>query len=143
MESETGNPRDRDRRRHPRFADDARVLCVASERGGGFHHARLTELSADGMRILAPCVLAAGSEIYAGVFLEDVREPVVLLGVVQHCDGDTAPTNLGIQFLSVTDPQRLALERLQQYLKQRHGPGALAAERAAPVILRLRDEGWW
>jgi hypothetical protein len=143
VESETGKERARDRRRQPRFADDAQVLCVGEEGAGGFHQARLTELSADGMRILAPCAFAAGSQIYTGVFLEEEQEPLVLLGVVQHSEGDAGPARLGIQFVSVTDEQRLALDRLQQYLRRRHGRDAVVTVRAAPAILRVSDESWW
>ncbi|MCK6461063.1 MAG: PilZ domain-containing protein [Planctomycetes bacterium] len=142
MESETGKRAARDRRRHPRFADDAQVLCIADEGGGGFHHARLTELSADGMRIVARGAFAAGSQIYAGVFLEDEREPVVLLGVVQHCDADGAEAVLGIQFLSLSDEHRTALDRLRAYLKRRHGASA-DASKGTPVILRVGEERWW
>jgi len=82
VESETGNKAARDRRRHPRFADDGLILCVADQGTSGFHQARLTELSADGMRILSGHAFAAGSQIFLGVFLEDAKEPLVLLGVV-------------------------------------------------------------
>lgn len=143
MESETGTRAARDRRRHPRFVDDAQVLCIADEGGGGFHHARLTELSADGMRIVARGAIAAGSQIYAGVFLEDEREPVVLLGVVQHCEADGAHAVLGIRFLSVNEEHRTALDRLRAYLRRRHGASSTAARQETPVILRVGEERWW
>jgi PilZ domain len=143
VESETGNQGARDRRRHPRFADEAQVLCVADEGAGGFHQARLTELSADGMRILSGHAFAPGSQIFLGVFLEDAKEPLVLLGVVQHCEPLLSQASLGVQFLSVTDEQRIALEGLQHYLKRRHGAPAVVTVRPATAILRIRDESWW
>lgn len=142
MQSETGSNGARDRRRHPRFADDAQVLCVA-EADGGFHQARLTELSADGMRLATDRHFTPGSQIYAGVFLGEAQEPLVLLGVVQHCEAQGAGGALGLQFLSVTDEQRLALARLQEYLKERHGADAIVTVHPAPAILRIGDENWW
>jgi hypothetical protein len=119
------------------------VLCFADAGEGGFHQARLTELSADGMRLNALRGFAPGSEIYAGVFLEESREPLVVLGVVQHCVGDGNDVAVGVQFLSVTDEQRQALARLQEYVKRRHGAAAVVTVRAAPAIRRIGDERWW
>lgn len=143
MDSETGNQAARDRRRHPRFADDAQVLCVADAGTGGFYPARLTELSVDGMRLASGRPFEPGSEIYAGIFLEESQEPLVVLGVVQHCDPGPGGATLGLQFLSVTEDQRLALARLEQYLKRRHGKEALVTVHQAPAILRIGEERWW
>ncbi|HEX5139143.1 MAG TPA: PilZ domain-containing protein [Planctomycetota bacterium] len=143
MESETGSQRARDRRRHPRFADDANALCITETGGGGFHQARLTDISSDGMRIVSPCAFTPGSQLYAGVFLEDAREAIVLLGVVQHCETEGGDASLGIQFLSVADDQRAALQQLQRYLSCRHGAAATVTVRSAPAILRVGQERWW
>lgn len=143
MESESGNRAARDRRRHPRFADDAQVLCVVDAGEGGFYPARLTELSVDGMRLASSRRFEAGSQLYAGIFLEDSQEPLVMLGVVQHCDAGEKGAMLGLQFLSVTEEQRLALGRLEQYLKRRHGQEALVTIHQAPPIRRIGEERWW
>jgi hypothetical protein len=143
VESRTGRHAAPDRRRHPRFADDARVLCFAGAGRGGFHQARLTELSADGMRIHADRSFEPGRELHAGVFLESSLEPLVVMGVVQHCGGSGEDVTVGIQFLSVTEEQRQALARLREYMTRRHGASAAVTVRAAPAILRVRDERWW
>ncbi len=143
MQSGTGKNPARDRRRHPRFDDDARVLCFADAEDGGFHQARLTELSADGMRLRADRRFAPGSELYAGVFLEESSEPLVLLGVVQHCEGGGDEVTIGLRLPSVTDEQRQALAHLRDYVTRRHGASAVVTVRAAPAILRIGDETWW
>ena len=143
MDSETGNRAARDRRRHPRFADDAQVLCDAEAGDGGFSQARLTELSADGMRLASERAFAPGSQIYAGIFLEESQQPLVMLGIVQHCDAAGKGTTLGLQFLSVTEEQRVALVRLEDYLKRRHGKEALVTVHPAPAIVRIGEERWW
>jgi hypothetical protein len=143
VDSETGNRAARDRRRHPRFVDDAQVLCVAEAGDGGFHAARLTELSVDGMRLAADRPFEPGSQLYAGIFLEESQEPLVILGVVQHCDACPKGATLGLQFLSVTEDQRLALARLAEYLKRRHGEAAAVTVHPAPAILRIGEERWW
>lgn len=143
MDSETGNRNARDRRLYPRFADDARVLCVADAAEGGFYQARLTELSRDGMRLVADRPFARGSQVYAGIFLPESQEPLVILGVVQHCDAGRDGTTLGLQFLSVTEEQQDALARLEQYLSRRHGVEAIVTVHAAPAIRRIGEERWW
>ena len=143
MDSETGNRAARDRRRHPRFTDDARVLCVGDFGEGGFYQARLTVLSRDGMRLLSDRAFAPGSNVYAGIFLEDAQQPLVILAVVQHCDGDGKGATLGVQFLSVTEEQRSGLARLEDYLRRRHGESALVTVREAPAIRRIGEERWW
>lgn len=142
MESETGKERARDRRRHPRFAEDANALCMTEE-GGGFHQAQLIEISLEGMRIQTKCAFSPGSQLYSGVFLEEAREPLVLLGVVQHCEGEGSHASLGIQFLGVSDDQRASLRQLQDYLKRRHGASANVTLRPASTILRAGQERWW
>jgi hypothetical protein len=143
VDSETGNRAARDRRRHPRFVDDAQVLCVEEAGHGGFSQARLTELSADGMRLASDRPFVPGTQIYAGIFLEESKEPLVMLGVVQHCDADASGVALGLQFLSVTEEQQVALARLEQYLKHRHGKEALVTVHQAPAIVRIGEERWW
>jgi len=144
LDSETGKNVAGDRRRHPRFADDAQVLCVADEATGGFHPARLTEISIDGMRLVADRPFEAGSQLYTGVFLEEAQEPLVMLGVVQHCDRGPAGATLGVEFLSVTEDQRLALAKLGDYLKRRHGASAtVVTVHPAPAIRRIGEERWW
>jgi hypothetical protein len=143
VESETGKNGARDRRRHPRFSDDAAVLCMQGDGPTGFHQARLTEVSADGMRIAGAPAFAPGSQVYAGVFLEDAKEPLVLLGVVQHCEPSERDATLGLEFLSLNEDQRLSLQRLKDYLIRRHGAGATITVQAAPTILRIGEERWW
>jgi hypothetical protein len=143
VESETGKRAARDRRRHPRFADDAQVLCVAEAGEGGFHQARLTELSADGMRLVSGRPFATGSQVYTGIFLEEEQEPLVVLGVVQHCDPGPDGASIGLQFVSVAEEQRLGLERLGDYLRRRHGEAALVTVHQAPAIRRIGEERWW
>ncbi|MFI5401617.1 MAG: PilZ domain-containing protein [Planctomycetota bacterium] len=143
VDSETGTRAARDRRRHPRFADDARVLCVADAAEGGFYQARLTELSRDGMRLLTDRPFATGSQLYAGIFLPESQEPLVMLGVVQHCDTGADGAKLGLEFLSVTEEQQAALARLEAYLSRRHGEEALVTVHAAPPIRRIGEERWW
>lgn len=142
MGSETGNG-DRDRRRHPRFVEDAQVLCVADAGSGGFHTARLTEVSVEGMRIASDRPFEVGSEIYAGVLLQEMQDPLVILGIVQHCDTRKGAATVGVQFLSVTEEQRVALGRLSEYLKRRHGDAALVTLHPAPAIRRIGEERWW
>lgn len=143
MDPETGNLAARDRRRHPRYADDAQVLCVAGEGAGGFCAARLTELSLDGMRLHVDRAFPMGIELYAGIFLEEAQEPLVMLGVVQYCDPLPKGSTLGLQFLSVTEEQQVALARLEEYLERRHGEAALVTVHAAPAIKRIGEERWW
>jgi hypothetical protein len=141
VDSETGRAAG-ERRRHPRYAEDARVLCVA-DAGAGFQDARLVELSADGMRLVAREPFAPGEELYAGVFLEDAQEPLVVRGVVQHCDPEPRGAAVGVKLLGATDEQRDALARLEAYLERRHGAEALVTLRAVPAIKRVSDERWW
>jgi hypothetical protein len=133
----------RDRRRHARYAEDAQVLCVSDAGAGGFHTARLAELSVEGMRIETSRPFAAGEQLYAGILLEESREPLVVLGVVMHCDARPEGATVGLQFLSVTEDQRGALVRLAEYLKRRHGEAATVTVRAAPAIRRIGEERWW
>jgi hypothetical protein len=142
VDVETGK-RGRDRRRHPRFNDDAQAICLTQAGEGGFQQARLTELSMDGMRLSCPRAFEAGSHVYAGVFLEEAQEPLVVVGVVQHCDVAADGATVGLQFLSVSEEQRAGLARLAAYLKQRHGASALVTVRAAPAIKRIDEERWW
>jgi len=143
VETETGSKRACDRRRHPRFAEDANALCMTEAGDGGFHQARITEISSDGMRILTGCAFSPGSQLYAGVFLEEEQEPLVLLGVVQHVEADGPDTSLGIRFLSVTDEQQTAVAQLREYLTRRHGGSATVTLRPAAAILRVDEESWW
>jgi len=143
VESEKGKRDALDRRRQPRFPDDASVLCVEDAGEGGFSQARLTELSAQGMRLLADRAFEPGSQIYAGIFLAESREPLVMLGVVQHCEGGGMGTTVGLEFLSVTEDQRVGLAQLLTYLKRRHGEAALVTVHAAPAIRRIGEERWW
>ena len=143
MESETGNGSARDRRRHVRFDDDRHVLCVADAAEGGFHQARLTELSLDGMRLTCSRAFEPGSLVYAGIFLEESHEPLVLHGIVQHCECGEQGAALGLQFVSVTEEQRSGLARLEEYLKRRHGDSALVTLHPAPAIRRIGEERWW
>jgi hypothetical protein len=144
VDSETGNRAARDRRRHPRFADDAHVLCVTDAAEGGFHPGRLVELSVDGLRLATRRPFAPGEHLYVGVFLEESQEPLVVLGVVQHCDarnGDGA--TVGLQLVSMTEDQRRALARLKDYLGRRHGEAATVTIHPAPAIRRIGEERWW
>jgi hypothetical protein len=143
VDSETGTRTARDRRLYPRFADEARVLCVTDAAEGGFYQARLTELSRDGMRLLTDRPFAPGSQLYAGIFLPESQEPLVMLGVVQHCDAEGEGATLGLEFLSVTEEQQAALVRLEAYLSRRHGEDAIVTVHAAPAIKRNGEERWW
>ena len=95
------------------------------------------------MRIQTDRAFSPGSQLYSGVFLEESREPLVLLGVVQHCEAEGSRANLGIRFLSVTDDQMASLRQLQEYLKRRHGTAATVTLRPATAILRAGQERWW
>jgi len=132
-----------DRRHHLRFEEEAQALCFEEGGSGGFHPARLVEISVDGMRLETHRELEPGGELYVGIFLEEAQEPLVTMGVVQHCEPRPGGATVGLQFLSVSSEQRHALEQLSQYLERRHGEAALVTIHAAPAIRHISEERWW
>jgi len=140
-QGQTGSAKDR--RRHPRFEDEAQALCFEESGAGGFHAARLIEISAEGMRLETGQVFEPGGELYVGVFLDQAREPLVTTGVVQHCAPRPGGATVGLQFVATTQEQRTALALLSDYLERRHGEEALVTLHPAPAIRHISEERWW
>ncbi len=109
-----------ERRRHPRFADNLQVFIVEVGKSSDFHYGRLLYLSVDGLRLEVDRTFVKDANLYVGIFVQDTQEPLVVLGVVEHCAAEKDTTVLGVQLLSQSVEQRDAIERLRRYVDEIH-----------------------